>query len=203
MKAYPAPLGYMGFPKSCCVSVNDVICHGIPDVKALESGDIVSIDISLYDASGYFGDSCRTWIVGGEEAIDEAGRDLVTRSREIMMDAIDVCGPGVPFERVGDVIETKCETYGYESVRKFCGHSIGRSLHMTPLVLHYRDGYGFGSSPIMEPGMTFTVEPMICEGSEENETLSDGWTIVTADGRRASQFEHIVLITDDGYDILT
>ena len=118
------------------------------------------------------------------------------------MAAVDVCGPGVPFTTVGDVIASKCEEYGYDTVRKYCGHSIGKSLHMQPLVHHYRGGNSY-FDPVMKPGMTFTVEPMITAGCEANRLLEDGWTVVTLDGSWSSQFEHIVLITEEGYEILT
>ena len=197
--AYPAPLNYRGFPKSSCISVNDVVCHGIPDLVDLCDGDIVSIDISLYTSMGYFGDSCRTWGIGN---MDEAGQRLIDKSREITLEACAVCGPGVPFTQIGKRISSLCEANGYESVRRYCGHSIGQSLHMVPLVHHFAGGNSIFDPP-MAPGMTFTVEPMITEGSEANELLSDDWTVVTKDRTRASQFEHIVLITEDGHEILT
>jgi len=197
--AYPAPLNYRGFPKSSCISVNDVVCHGIPDMVDLCDGDIVSIDISLYTERGYFGDSCRTWGVGN---MDDDGKRLIDVSKQITLDACAVCGPGVPFTAIGASISENCAAHGFDSVRRYCGHSIGQSLHMPPMVHHYRGGNSI-FDPVMGPGMTFTVEPMITEGSEANELLSDGWTVVTKDGMRASQFEHIVLITEDGYEILT
>ncbi len=198
--AYPAPLNYRGFPKSSCISCNDVICHGIPDMNELKEGDLVSIDISLYTKDGYFGDACRTWAVG--ENVEQEALDLMNRSEEITMAAVEICGPGVAFTNVGDIIASKCEEYGYDTVRKYCGHSIGKSLHMPPLVHHYRGGNSF-FDPVMKPGMTFTVEPMITAGCEANRLLEDGWTVVTLDGSWSSQFEHIVLITEDGHEILT
>jgi len=198
--AYPAPLNYRAFPKSSCISCNDVICHGIPDMNELKEGDLVSIDISLYTKDGYFGDSCRTWAVG--ENVEQEDLDLMRRSEEITLAAVEMCGPGVAFTQVGDIISSKCESYGYDSVRKYCGHSIGQSLHMPPLVHHYRGGNSF-FDPVMKPGMTFTVEPMITAGCEANRLLEDGWTVVTLDGSWSSQFEHIVLITEDGHEILT
>eukprot|EP00501_MAST-03F_sp_TOSAG23-6_P002072 GSMAST32.ASY1.ANO1.2163.1 assembled CDS len=186
---YPAPLNYMGFPKSLCLSPNEIIVHGIPDSRPLEDGDI-----------GYFGDSCRTYLVGD---VDEAGKKLVQRSRQMLWKAIAACGPGVEFSVIGDIIDSECGKYGYGTVQQFCGHGVGKGFHMSPLIHHWAGGWNERNKEIMKPGQCFTIEPMITEGSQENLQLDDGWSIVTVDQSRSSQFEHMVLITETGVQVLT
>jgi methionyl aminopeptidase len=200
MGAYPAPLNYMGFPKSICFSVNEVVVHGIPDSRPLEDGDIVKIDVSCYTENGFFGDNCRSYLVG---EVDEAGRKLVQRTRQMLWKAVAECGPGRELRAIGDVVSAECAKYGYDTVRQFCGHGIGAGFHMDPLIHHYAGGWNAQNNRVMTPGMCFTIEPMITEGSQENITLDDGWTIVTTDGGRAAQFEHTVLITETGAQVLT
>lgn len=200
MDAYPAPLNYMGFPKSICFSVNEVIVHGIPDSSPLQDGDIVSIDVSCYTREGFFGDNCRTYMVGD---VDESGKLLVQRTRQMLWKAVAECGPGMQLSAIGNVISEECDKYGYDTVRQFCGHGVGAGFHMDPLIHHWSGGWNSSNDRIMTPGMCFTIEPMITEGSQENITLDDGWTIVTTDQSRSAQFEHMVLITETGAQVIT
>jgi methionyl aminopeptidase len=194
--AYPSTLGYKGFPKSLCTSVNEVICHGIPDSTELRDGDIVNIDITAF-IGGVHGDTDATYLVG---AVAEEDRLLVERTREALRRAINAVRPGRPFSVVGRVIESYARRFGYGVVRDFTGHGIGTSFHSGLVVPHYDDPR---YSTLMEPGMTFTIEPMLNLGTHEWEMWDDGWTVVTADGRRSAQFEHTILVTDGGAEILT
>jgi methionyl aminopeptidase len=194
--AYPSTLGYRGFPKSCCTSLNEVICHGIPDSTVIADGDIVNIDVTAY-IGGVHGDTNATFLAGD---VGEEDRLLVERTREAMMRAIKAVRPGRPLNVVGRVIESYAKRFGYGVVRDFTGHGIGRSFHSGLVVLHY-------DAPevqtLMEPGMTFTIEPMINLGTIEYDVWSDGWTVVTKDRKRTAQFEHTVLVTAEGSEILT
>jgi methionyl aminopeptidase len=194
--AYPSTLGYRGFPKSCCTSLNEVICHGIPDSTVIADGDIVNIDVTAY-IGGVHGDTNATFLAGD---VAEEDRLLVERTREAMMRAIKAVRPGRPLNVVGRVIESYAKRFGYGVVRDFTGHGIGRSFHSGLVVLHY-------DAPevqtLMEPGMTFTIEPMINLGTIEYDVWSDGWTVVTKDRKRTAQFEHTVLVTAEGSEILT
>jgi methionyl aminopeptidase len=194
--AYPSTLGYKGFPKSLCTSVNEVICHGIPDSTELRDGDIVNIDITAF-IGGVHGDTDATYLVG---AVAEEDRLLVERTREALRRAINAVRPGRPFSVVGRVIESYARRFGYGVVRDFTGHGIGTSFHSGLVVPHYDDPR---YSTLMEPGMTFTIEPMLNLGTHEWEMWDDGWTVVTADGRRSAQFEHTIHVTDGGAEILT
>ena len=194
--AYPSTLGYRGFPKSCCTSLNEVICHGIPDSTVIQDGDIVNIDVTAF-IGGVHGDTNATFLAGD---VDEESRLLVERTREATMRAIKAVRPGRELSVVGRVIESYAKRFGYGVVHEYTGHGIGRSFHGGLVVLHYDDPEVHIP---LEPGMTFTIEPMITVGSSENEKLDDDWTVVTRDGSRTAQFEHTVLVTADGSEILT
>jgi methionyl aminopeptidase len=193
---YPSTLNYHGFPKSLCTSVNEVILHGIPDSRPLAAGDIVNLDITIY-LEGMHGDCSATFPVG---AIDEESRRLLRVTRECMLRGIEAVRPGRPISDIGKAIEAHASAHGYGVVRSFCGHGIGEEFHLDPQVLHYYDPRA--RAP-MEEGMFFTVEPMLTMGSPEHVLWADGWTAVTADGRRAAQFEHTVAVTAGGAEILT
>jgi len=194
--AYPSTLGYRGFPKSLCSSVNEVICHGIPDDTVLETGDIVNIDITAYK-NGVHGDSNRTFIVG--EVKPEVAA-LVERTEESLRRGIKAVAPGRQVNVIGRAIESYARRFGYGVVRDFTGHGIGSAFHSGLVIPHY-DEPRFDD--VMEVGMTFTIEPMLNLGTHEWEMWDDGWTVVTSDGRRSAQFEHTILVTDDGAEILT
>jgi methionyl aminopeptidase len=209
--AYPSPLNYAGFPKSVCSSVNEVICHGIPDDRELKDGDVASFDVSCF-LEGYHGDNCGTVLIGDEggkrekfdndsqELLFITGRRLIRAAKEALDTAIETCQPGSCLTEVGNAIHAVTDAYGYASVEKYRGHGIGRDFHCPPFVKHYRNNDAF----ILEEGMVFTIEPMITEGrSDCAEWQSDGWTVVTRDGGRAAQFEHMVAITDTGAEVLT
>jgi methionyl aminopeptidase len=193
---YPSTLNYHGFPKSLCTSVNEVILHGIPDSRPLANGDIVNLDVTIY-LDGVHGDCSVTFFVGD---VDEASRRLVRITRECMEIGIAAVRPGRPISDVGRAIEKHAAAHGYGVVRAFCGHGIGEDFHMEPQVLHY---YEPRVRTIMEEGMIFTIEPMLTAGRPEHIVWPDGWTAVTVDGGRAAQFEHTVLVTRDGAEILT
>ncbi len=194
--AYPSTLGYKGFPKSLCTSLNEVICHGIPDSTVVNEGDIVNIDITAY-IGGVHGDTNATFLAG---AVDEESRLLVERTREATMRAIRAVAPGRAINVVGRVIESYARRFGYGVVRDFTGHGIGTAFHSGLVVPHYDDPR---ATTVMEPGMTFTIEPMLTLGSYDYDVWDDGWTVVTADRRRSAQFEHTVLVTAEGAEILT
>jgi len=193
--AYPAPYNYMGFPKSICAAPNEVICHGIPDSRILEEGDIVSFDVSIY-AGGVFGDNCGTVAVG---AADDAANALVATTQRALDDALATVKPGACLTAIGDACADAAATRDYGVVRQYCGHGIGRVFHAPPLVQHCRNRDAF----TLVPGHVFTIEPMLTERSPELYVADDGWTVVTRDGGRAAQFEHMVLVTDDGHEVLT
>ncbi|HKX66020.1 MAG TPA: type I methionyl aminopeptidase [Intrasporangium sp.] len=196
-RAYPSPLGYKAFPKSVCTSVNEVICHGIPDTRPLEDGDIVNIDVTAY-IHGVHGDTDATYLVGD---VDEESRLLVERTHEAMMRGIKAARPGREVNVIGRVIESYAKRFGYGVVRDFTGHSIGLEFHSGLIVPHYDAAPQYNT--VMEPGMTFTIEPMLNLGTHEWEMWDDSWTVVTRDGRRSAQFEHTIVITEDGNQILT
>ncbi|MFV0464038.1 MAG: type I methionyl aminopeptidase [Nostocoides sp.] len=195
--AYPSTLGYRGFPKSLCTSVNEVICHGIPDSRRLEDGDIVNIDITAY-LDGVHGDTDATYLVGDA---DEESRLLVERTHEAMMRGIKAAMPGRQINVIGRVIEAYARRFGYGVVRDYTGHGIGTAFHSGLVIPHYDAAPGYNT--IIEPGMTFTIEPMLNLGTPSWEMWDDGWTVVTADRQRSAQFEHTILITDTGNEILT
>jgi methionyl aminopeptidase len=194
--AYPSTLGYKGFPKSLCTSVNEVVCHGIPDSTELRDGDIVNVDITAY-VGGVHGDTDATFLVGDVSAED---RLLVDRTREALDRAIRVVRPGRPINVIGRVIESYAKRFGYGVVRDFTGHGIGTAFHSGLVIPHYDDPQ---ATTVMEPGMTFTVEPMLNLGTHEWDMWDDGWTVVTRDRRRSAQFEHTLLVTEDGAEVLT
>jgi methionyl aminopeptidase len=200
--AYPSTLGYPGsgrgpaFPKSLCTSVNEVICHGIPDSTVLQDGDIVNIDITAF-RDGVHGDTDATYPVGD---VDEESRLLVERTRAAMLRGVNAVEPGRTLNVIGRVIESYARRFGYGVVRDFTGHGIGTAFHSGLVVPHYDDP---SATTVLEPGMTFTIEPMLNLGTHEWRMWEDGWTVLTRDGRRSAQFEHTVLVTDSGVEILT
>ena len=194
--AYPSTLGYRGYPKSLCTSLNEVICHGIPDDTMIVDGDIVNVDITAF-IGGVHGDTNATFLAG---AVDEESRLLVERTREAMMRGIRAVAPGRPLNAIGRVIESYARRFGYGVVRDFTGHGIGTTFHSGLVVPHFDDP---DVKVIMEPGMTFTIEPMLTLGTIAYDIWPDGWTAVTKDRKRTAQFEHTILVTADGYEILT
>lgn len=195
--AYPSTLGYRGYPKSLCTSVNEVICHGIPDSRPLEGGDIVNVDITAY-IGGVHGDNNATFLVGD---VDEESRLLVERTEESLRRAIRAAVPGRPINVIGRVIESYAKRFGYGVVRDYTGHGVGESFHSGLVIPHYDAAPEY--SQLIEPGMTFTIEPMLNLGTPDWNEWDDGWTVVTADLRRSAQFEHTILITETGNEILT
>ena len=195
--AYPSTLGYRGFPKSLCTSVNEVICHGIPDDRPLEDGDIVNIDITAF-IDGVHGDTDATYLCGD---VDEESRLLVERTREAMMRGIKAALPGREVNIIGRVIESYARRFGYGVVRDFTGHGIGTAFHSGLVIPHYDAAPAYNT--VIEPGMTFTIEPMLNLGTHEWEMWDDQWTVVTKDRKRSAQFEHTILITESGNEILT
>ncbi|ETO58628.1 methionine aminopeptidase, type I [Phytophthora nicotianae P1976] len=194
--AYPSPLNYGGFPKALCSSVNEIVVHGIPDTRPLEDGDIVNIDVSVF-LGGFHGDTSQTFLVG---CVDEAGKHLVDVTNQALMGSIEhCCKPLNRFASIGDFVQKLVEKEGLGVVREYTGHGIGKEFHCLPFILHHRNG----EPGKMLPGMAFTVEPALTEGSPEIEHWDDGWTVATADGGRSAQAEHTVLITEDDVDILT
>jgi methionyl aminopeptidase len=221
--AYPSPLNYCWFPKSLCSSVNEVICHGIPDYRPLQFGDIVSFDVSCF-LNGVHGDNCATVIVGDSQEKDEGGgvdwrgvpyrmqfdkkddeshfldaRRLVQAARESLYAGIETCKPGSCLSSVGSAIQDVAESYGLSSVEKYRGHGIADEFHIAPYVKHYRNT----DKVVLKPGMIFTIEPMLTNGASTCYEWDDDWTVATADGSLAAQFEHTIHITENGVEILT
>jgi len=196
-QAIPANIGYRGFPKAVCVSVNHVICHGIPsEAKILRDGDILNIDVTVIK-NGWHGDTSRMYYVGTPSVM---ARRLVETAREAMFCGIRAVKPGATLGDIGHAIQQYAEAQRFSVVREYCGHGIGRVYHDEPQVLHYgRPGQGM----MLEPGMTFTIEPMINEGARHTRVLPDGWTVVTKDRKLSAQWEHTVAVTGDGVEILT
>ncbi|REE99461.1 type I methionyl aminopeptidase [Thermomonospora umbrina] len=194
--AYPSTLGYRGFPKSLCTSINEVICHGIPDDTVVNEGDIINIDITAY-IDGVHGDTDATYLVG---EVAEESRLLVERTREAMMRGIRAVAPGRAVNVIGRVIEAYARRFGYGVVRDFTGHGIGTTFHSGLIIPHYDDP---NATTMMQPGMTFTIEPMLTLGTIDYEIWQDGWTVVTKDRLRTAQFEHTIVVTEDGHEILT
>ena len=194
--SYPSPYNYHGFPKSCCTSVNEVICHGIPDTTVLKDGDIINVDVTIFH-DGVHGDCSETVLVG---QVSDRVRELVVTTYQAFKAAIAICKPGVKYNEIGGVIEDIVHAKGFTSVKEFCGHGVGRVFHTTPSVLHYKNKVRSG---IMAPGHTFTIEPMICIGSNTPVTWPDAWTATTSDGLQTAQFEHTLLITETGVEELT
>jgi methionyl aminopeptidase len=194
--AYPSTLGYKGFPKSCCTSLNEVICHGIPDSTVIEDGDIVNVDVTAF-LDGVHGDTNQTFCVG---EVSQEARDLVDRTREATLRGVKAVAPGRPLNAIGRVIEAYAKRFTYGVVRDFGGHGIGESFHSGLFVPHYDNP---DLTTVMEPGMTFTIEPMITLGTYRHDMWDDGWTVVTKDRRWTAQFEHMVAVTESGHEILT
>ena len=193
---YPSTLNYRGYPKSLCTSVNEVICHGIPDDRPLRDGDIVNLDVTIW-LDGVHGDTNATYCVGN---VDDASKRLVEVTRQCLDRGIAAVAPGRPFSDIGRAIETHAVANGYEVVRAFVGHGIGEQFHTDLQIPHY---YEPRMTTIMEPGMVFTIEPMISMGTGQHKIWDDDWTAVTADGSRTAQFEHTIVVTDSGVEILT
>ena len=194
--AYPSTLGYRGYPKSLCSSLNEVICHGIPDDTVVADGDIVNIDITAY-IGGVHGDTNATFLAG---TVDSESQLLVERTYEATMRGVRAVVPGRALNVIGRVIESYARRFGYGVVRDFTGHGIGTTFHSGLIVPHFDDP---DVSVVMEPGMTFTIEPMLTLGTIAYDVWPDGWTAVTRDRKRTAQFEHTVLVTADGHEILT
>ncbi|XP_072513727.1 methionine aminopeptidase 1D, mitochondrial isoform X2 [Salminus brasiliensis] len=193
--AYPSPLHYGGFPKSVCTSVNNVLCHGIPDSRPLEDGDIINIDVTVY-LDGYHGDTSETFLIG---SVDRRGRELVEVARRCRDQAIAACGPGKPLCVIGNTISEIAHSNGFSVCPHFIGHGIGSYFHGHPEIWHHAND----NDLLMEEGMAFTIEPIIMEGTSEFRILKDKWTAVSMDDKRSAQFEHTVVITSDGVEILT
>lgn len=194
--AVPAPLNYRGFPKSICTSVNDEICHGIPSERKLRNGDMVNLDITTI-LEGFHGDTNQSFFVGSPR---KQAKKLVDATREALHKAIATVRPGAHLGDIGATIQQHVEPKGYSVVREFCGHGIGRNFHEDPQVLHFGK---FGQGLELKKGMTFTIEPMINLGKPDLKILEDNWTAVTQDGTLSAQYEHTILVTDDGHEVLT
>ena len=193
---YSAPLFYRGYPKSCCTSVNHIVCHGIPSNKYLSEGDIVNIDVTAI-VNGWHGDTSRMFFVGNASV---KSKNLVSTTYDSMMKAISIIKNGIHLGDIGEAIQTHVEKKGFSVVRDFCGHGIGKIFHEPPNILHYGNK---NSGKEITPGMTFTIEPMINSGKYDVKMLNDGWTAVTKDKSLSAQFEHTIGITENGYEIFT
>lgn len=195
-KAIPAPLDYHGFPKSICTSVNHQVCHGIPSNKRLKNGDIVNIDITVIK-DGFHGDTSKMFFLGERSTL---ARRLVQSTLNALYIGINEIKPGARLGNIGHAIQKLIEPLGYTIVQEYCGHGIGRNFHEAPQVLHYGKPE---TGVILEPGMIFTIEPMINAGKRNIKVLSDGWTVVTKDRALSAQWEHTILVTETGFEILT
>jgi methionyl aminopeptidase len=193
---YPSPLGYRGYPKSCCTSVNEVICHGIPDLRPLEDGDLLKVDVTVFK-DGVHGDNCMTFGVG---ELDQASTDLMNRTREALERAIKAVQPGRQLNVIGRVIESYASRFGYGVVRDYTGHGVHTAFHSGLIILHYDQP---GVDTVIAEGMTFTIEPMITLGDYRSHVLKDGWTVVTNDGSRCAQWEQTIVVGPDGAEVLT
>lgn len=195
-QAIPAPLNYRGFPKSICTSINHVICHGIPSDKKLKNGDIVNVDVTVIK-DGYYGDTSKMFFIGEPSVLAQR---LVKVTRECLLRGIEQVKPGAHLGDIGAVIQEHAESNHFSVVREYCGHGIGDVFHDEPSVLHYGTP---GTGMVLQAGMTFTIEPMINAGKRFTRLLPDGWTVVTKDHSLSAQWEHTILVTDTGYEILT
>jgi len=195
-QAIPAPLNYHGFPKSICTSVNQVVCHGIPNEKTLKNGDIINLDITVIK-DGYHGDTSKMFVVG-EPSIQS--KRLIKVTYECLRLGIEKVKPGAFLGDIGHVIQQHAESHNYSVVREYCGHGIGKGFHEDPQVLHYGTP---GKGVELETGMTFTIEPMINAGKRNVKLMKDGWTVLTKDRALSAQFEHTILVTEDGHEVLT
>ena len=194
--ATPATLGYRGFPKSCCISINHVVCHGIPGPKILKESDILNIDVTCI-LNGWFGDSSRMYIAG---SITKKASRLIEVTHNALLKGIEVVKPGNTFGDIGEAIQKYVEGKKMSVVRDFCGHGVGKSFHSAPNVLHFGEK---NTGSILEPGMFFTIEPMVNLGKPDTKILSDNWTAVTKDKSLSAQFEHTVAVTKNGVEVLT
>ena len=194
--AYPAPLNYKGFPKSICTSINHVVCHGIPDDRALRHGDILNIDVTVI-LDGWYGDTSRMFVVG---TVPPLTHKLLETTQEALMGAIDMVRPGICLGDIGHFIETFAHKRGFSVVENYCGHGIGQFFHGPPSVLHIGDK---GTGLRLEKGMMFTIEPMLNIGSPHTKLLKDGWTVVTKDKSLSAQYEHTIGVTENGCEIFT
>ena len=195
--AYPSPLNYHGFPKSVCTSLNDVICHGIPNKKeVLKEGDVLNIDVTT-ELNKFHGDTNKTFLVGD---VDEGVKKLVDVTYQCMVEGIRTVRPGSHIGDIGAVIQEVAHGHGYSVVEEYCGHGIGREFHEEPQVVHVGKR---GTGPEIKPGMTFTIEPMINMGSRHCRLLKDNWTVLTQDGKPSAQFEHTLLVTEESHEVLT
>lgn len=196
---YPSTLGYRGYPKSLCTSVNEVVAHGIPDDRPLEEGDIVNCDVTIY-LEGMHGDCSRTVFVGGADAVPERTRELVATTEAALRAGVAAVAPGARVRDIGRAIEAVATAAGFGIVRELVGHGIGEQFHGEPHVHHYEEPR---NRTVLQPGMSFTIEPMLTEGMADVGLWDDGWTIATIDGLPSAQFEHTVLVTDDGVRVVT
>ncbi|MEY6431653.1 type I methionyl aminopeptidase [Thioalkalicoccus limnaeus] len=194
--AIPAPLDYRGFPRSICTSVNHQVCHGIPGIKALKKGDILNIDVTVIK-DGYHGDTSKMFAVG---EVSVLARRLIEVTRNAMLEGIAAVRPGATLGDIGYAIQSHAEAHRFSIVREYCGHGIGREFHEDPQVLHYGEP---STGLVLEPGMCFTIEPMINAGKRFIKLLPDGWTVVTKDRSLSAQWEHTILVTETGHEILT
>ncbi len=194
--AIPAPLNYHGFPKSICTSVNHQVCHGIPGAKKLKNGDIINVDITVIK-NGYHGDTSKMFFIGEPSVL---AKRIVRIAHECLIKGIEVVRPGAQLGDIGHTIQQHAEKNGCSVVREYCGHGIGRGFHEEPQVLHYGNP---GTGAVLEPGMTFTIEPMVNAGGRDVRLLADGWTVVTKDHSLSAQWEHTILVTGDGFEVLT
>lgn len=195
--AIPAPLGYKGFPKSICTSINHVVCHGIPEERKLKEGDIVNIDVTVI-LDGWHGDTSRMYTVGNK--IPVMAKRLITCTYDCMMAGIEAVKPGATLGDIGFAIQSVAERERFSVVRDFCGHGLGKVFHSPPSIMHFGTP---GEGAVLEPGMFFTIEPMINTGTFQTKILADGWTAVTRDRGLSAQFEHSLAVTDDGFEIFT
>jgi len=193
--AYPSCLNYGEFPKSVCTSVNECVCHGIPDNRPLQDGDIINIDVTVY-LDGYHGDNARNFYVG---TVSPEAKKLCETTSKALDAAISICKPGVPYKEIGKVTETIAKENGFSIAKGLSGHGVGKDFHMQPAILHYTNNM----PGVMQAGQTFTIEPILLQGADVAKTWDDGWTMVTKDGGLTAQCEHTILITDDGAEILT
>lgn len=194
--AIPAPLNYHGYPKSVCTSVNHVVCHGIPNEKRLKNGDILNIDVTVIK-NEYHGDTSKMFFIGEPSVLAQR---LVRVTQECLDIGIKIIKPSIHLGDIGHTIQQHAESHNYSVVREYCGHGIGKSFHEEPQVLHYGST---GTGIILEPGMTFTIEPMINVGKRHVKLMKDGWTVVAKDRALSAQWEHTILVTDDGFEVLT
>jgi methionyl aminopeptidase len=194
--ARPSTLGYKGYQHSCCTSINEVVCHGIPDKRVLKDGDIINVDVTTY-FKGFHGDTSKTFFVG---KVSRAARELVEAAEAAMWAGIQAVKPGARLGDLGEACQSYAESRGYSVVREYCGHGIGRNFHEDPHVTHYGKK---GTGPELKPGMVFTVEPMINQGTKDVLLLDDDWTVVTRDKKLSAQFEHTIAIFEDRVEVLT